>query len=123
MGRIIFDPKAFAPQYVAPRIERQERSRLDPFLTPSGLVATAGLVGMLGKLRLPEGLRDAGVDAQAEAMKQAAQARASAKQSLEQQRKTYEKERQEYMAPDREVLTRAADVSAADVETAQSNGS
>jgi len=121
MGRIIFDPKAFAPQYVAPRIQRQERSRLDPFLTPSGLVATAGLVGMLGKLRLPEGLRDAGVDAQAEAMKQAAQARASAKQSLEQQRKTYDKERQEYMAPDREVLTRAADVSAADVETAQSN--
>lgn len=122
MGRIIFDPKAFAPQYVAPRLQqREQRSRLDPFLTPSGLAATAGLVGMLGKLRLPEGLRDSGVDADAAAMRQAASARMAARSKIEQDRQTYEREREEYMRPDREVLTQAANVSAEDMQTAREN--
>ena len=90
MGRIIFDPKAFAPQYVAPRREPGERSKLDAFLTPSGLVTSATLLKMLGGLRLPAGLRDQGVDASAMAMKEAAKARASAKDSFQKQQQIFE---------------------------------
>ena len=106
MGRIIFDPKAFAPQYVAPRREPGERSKLDAFLTPSGLVTSATLLKMLGGLRLPAGLRDQGVDASAMAMKEAAKARASAKDSFQKQQQIFDAEKQKYMQPDRDVLTR-----------------
>ena len=107
MGRIIFNSKAFAPQYVAPRIERGERSKLDAFLTPSGLATSATLLKMLGGLRLPAGLRDEGVDASAMAMKEAAKARAQAKKGFKKQEQTYDAEKQKYMQPDRDVLTQA----------------
>lgn len=85
MGRIIFDANAFRPSmYRADTREPESRSQVaSMWLSPQGILTAATLAKMAGGLKLPSGWRDEGVDANAEALKVAAQARHAAKQKTE----------------------------------------
>ena len=85
MGRIVFNADLFRPSmHRADRKEPESRSNVaDMWMTPQGVLTAATLAKMAGGLKLPAGWRDKGVDANAEALKAAAQARQAAKKKIE----------------------------------------
>lgn len=85
MGRIVFNADLFRPSiYRSERDEPESRSNVaDMWMTPQGVLTAATLAKMAGGLKLPAGWRDKGVDANAEALKVAAQARQAAKKKIE----------------------------------------
>ena len=83
MGRIILDPKAFAPAQNMDFSRQPGRPVASQWMTPSGVTTAVKLASLLGGLRLPRGLSDPAVDAEGQALQFAAQKRAEAKQAIE----------------------------------------